>query len=293
MFIQSSDLSHPHTFELLPEPVKETAMFFTQRMFNVLGMLIVFACLSPNSHGQKSASGVAESASDEPNAEKAVSLEMVRHDIGKTWKKVEMKGERVVYAGDPGDVHYMTLTRSAPDLPELKNVAALQDHFRKKCQKESGGILSVEVTKVQGMDAVVYYSKDVREGIRGYRYIARCVIPLDKAWFEIRMDAIEMTPATGAREAVVRVFMGSDVEYEDVPPDAAPSPGPKLGKPTRRVKGWFKDPYDPKYDSSAMCSVADDAKYDAEFPQHPLSRLRTKFPSVLEKLHVEKSLGSL
>jgi hypothetical protein len=41
-----------------------------------------------------------------------------------------------------------------------------------------------------------------------------------------------------------------------------------------RLEGWFKDPYDRRYDDRTVCSIADDRQYDARFPDHPLSRIR-------------------
>jgi hypothetical protein len=225
------------------------------------------------------------------DTENAVSLKMLQFDVQKGWKQVKLPEDeqnRVIYMGEPGDVHYITLTHGSPDLPALDDVVALQAHFRDLARKSNGGIVSVDVTEVQGMPAVVYFTKEVREKIRGYRYVARCLIPLKTDWFEVRMGAIEMTVATGARESVVNAILGADLEYEEIPPDAAPTPGPILGKSTgKRIKGWFKDPYDPKYDSSAMCCVSDHKKYDGSFPAHPLSRLRKKFPEVLK--HIKKN----
>ena len=121
--------------------------------------------------------------------------------------------------------------------------------------------------------------------------MARCVIPFKDASFEIRMDSIEMTVATGAREAVAIVSLGTDIEYEEIPANSVPIPGPKLGKSTgKRIKGWFADPYDPAFDSAAVLSISDDKKFDEHFPDHPLSRLRAKFPVVIEKLKIKSSL---
>ena len=272
-------------------------MMTSRSMFHVLGVWVLLGCLSPHSDAQNPSTSGAKSDSDPAVGKKSASLDMVRFDVQKGWRRVESAEKRVVYLGNPGDVHYITFNSGAADLPALTDVTALQNHFRTQAVKETGGLMSVDVTKVQGRDAVVYYTKQILEPIRGYRYVARCVIPIDEAWFEIRMDAIEMTPAIGAREASVSVklTMDNELEYEEIPPDAAPLPGAKLGadaeKPRgKRIKGWFKDPYDPKFDSSAMCSVADDKEYDKAFPEHPISRLRRTFPKVLEKLQISPAI---
>jgi len=41
-----------------------------------------------------------------------------------------------------------------------------------------------------------------------------------------------------------------------------------------KVKHWFKDRYDPKFDARTIRSIADDESYDVRFPDHPLARIR-------------------
>ena len=50
------------------------------------------------------------------------------------------------------------------------------------------------------------------------------------------------------------------------------------------VEGWFRDPYDVKYRGITLRSVSDDEEYDAQFPDHPLSRLRCTLASVRDSL---------
>ena len=246
----------------------------------------------------------ASKSSNEPPA--SLTRDLVKLPVGPPWKKVKDTADRVVYLGDPGDVYYVTVFHKAPDLPPLDQEAALQEYFRNLAQKENGGIIHVEATKIQGVDAVVFYTKQTVEKIRGYRYVARCLILRDAGWYEVRMDAIEMTPISGEREAVASLQMelltsskqteaNSDkatprVKTEDKPPEATSKTPAAEVSPPKRIPGWFKDPYDSKYDSMAMMSVADDPKFDEVFPDHPLSRVRAKFPVVLKKLQIDRTL---
>ena len=262
-------------------------MLTEKRIFFIAVGLVSLLCLC--SDLQSVADEVDDVAKDV--REKHLTIEMVQLDVKEHWKQVESNETRVVYMGDPGDVYYVTLNKEAPGLPKVTDEPALRDYFRKAAQKEQGGIVHVEVTKVHDLEAVIYLTKEIREQIRGYRYVARCVLPLKDASFEIRMDAIEMTVATGAREAVAMASLGTDLEYEEIPANAAPTPGPKLGKSTgKRIKGWFADPYDMAFDSAAVLSISDDKKFDEHFPDHPLSRMRAKFPVVIEKLKIDSSL---
>ena len=42
-----------------------------------------------------------------------------------------------------------------------------------------------------------------------------------------------------------------------------------------RILGWTQDPYDPTLDAPLLRNLAEDEQYDAQFPDHPLSRLRS------------------
>lgn len=47
-----------------------------------------------------------------------------------------------------------------------------------------------------------------------------------------------------------------------------------------RVAGWFVDPYDPAWDDTALREYSDDERADVVFPNHPLSRVRTRLEQV-------------
>ncbi len=225
---------------------------------------------------------VVEESSTKPGL--AITLPVEPH-----WKEVKSPVFDKVYMGSPGDVHYIRYVDKPLAFSDLKDIDAIRMHYRKATKKENGGIISVEVKEIQGLPCVVYISKEVKPKIRGYRYVARCVFPLKDTWVEVRMDAIEMGP-TGGREAVVSLSLGADPEYEEIPEDAAPTPGPfRLSKGAKRIKGYNFDPYDKQFNSSAINSIADDVKYDKSLPNHPLSRLRSKFPTLLKEMKIESA----
>lgn len=204
------------------------------------------------------------------------------------WRKIDQQQYEAAWLGSPGDVHYVRVRNK--DLPpaDLTDIDGQREFFRTVTRKENGGILSVETQEVQGHPCVVVLSKEVVPNIRGYRYVARAffpAFPTADCWTEVRMDAIQMG-ATGMREAIATTSLGANMEMEEIPEDAAPTPGPSLPSTpgSKRIKGFFFDPYDPAFNSSAINSIADDPKYDELSPQHPLTRLRRSFAPLLEKL---------
>jgi hypothetical protein len=54
------------------------------------------------------------------------------------------------------------------------------------------------------------------------------------------------------------------------------------------LQGWFMDPYDPKYKGEVIRSITDNEEYDEEFPNHPLSRLRSTLKTVRESLRASQ-----
>jgi len=53
---------------------------------------------------------------------------------------------------------------------------------------------------------------------------------------------------------------------------------------TEYLDGWFRDPYDSSYRGAILCSVTDNEGFDSQFPDHPLSRLRSILKSVRSTL---------
>ena len=93
------------------------------------------------------------------------------------WKQVRAPGFGIAYKGDPGDVYYVRTLKKTQFPASLDELDGVRAFYREACIKESGGIIKVDVQQVLGKTAVVYYSKQVVKGVRGYRYIARCVVP--------------------------------------------------------------------------------------------------------------------
>ncbi len=62
-------------------------------------------------------------------------------------------------------------------------------------------------------------------------------------------------------------------------------------RPTQEVmKSWAADPYDPTCQQGILRNLAEDEQYDAEFPDHPLSRLRRYFQQIEPTIAVADAL---
>ena len=203
------------------------------------------------------------------------------------WKTVTSTPGSTVWAGRPGNTYTLATHSGKPSVP-LDDVNALRDHVRKLAAAEQGGLVQADIIQVNEHTAAYFITKDTIPKSMGYRYVGRCVIPFDGGWHEFRMDATAVGP-TWKREAFlgVKLKLYTNAKMEEIPPEAPPIPGSRKGKPTgKRVKGLIKDPYDTRFDASANYWITDDAKFDSQFPQHELSRLRSRFPKIIDSIKI-------
>lgn len=114
----------------------------------------------------------------------------------------------------------------------------------------------LESTTVRGIVCVM--KGDRRPG---YVYAGRLHVLLEHQTVIFFLVAGEQG-VTGGREAVVTT-------------EALRAGVIELDAGAGKLKHWFKDRYDPKFDARTIRSIADDGSYDVRFPDHPLSRIRT------------------
>lgn len=124
------------------------------------------------------------------------------------------------------------------------------------------GMIHCTVRDFCGMPCVDLLTKHLLDP-HGLIVVHCLTIPKRDFSFVLKYQAIE-GPPTGVRETVV--FATEQISVDEA-----------SGLPI----GWVADPYDPSLEYAVMRNLADDAKYDAQFPKHPLSRAR-HFVSNLE-----------
>ncbi len=143
-----------------------------------------------------------------------------------------------------------------------------------------GGIVSVDSCRAAAHPAIeIIYKRE--EGL-GYRYTGIVVVDFRTYWCQVTVVCGE-GGTTGIREAVLtaRLLDEGAIKIRKHPFYVRP-----FKRSSGYIEGWFTDPYDPKYKGKVLCSVSDNAKYDEEFPVHPLSRLRSTLKMVHESLQV-------
>lgn len=144
-----------------------------------------------------------------------------------------------------------------------------------------GGIVSLEVFTIQSKPAVQFIYKR-RHGL-GYMYSGSLIVQSsDCNCYTFAVVCAEGS-FTGVREAVItaRLLQEGNLQirmyrwYQ------------KLFSRERAsgyLEGWFYDPYDPGYSGIVLHSASDSEQFDPEFPNHPLTRLRSHLKRIRESL---------
>lgn len=198
------------------------------------------------------------------------------------WSLNLSRGQTAVWTDKDGDLLGVSFLLGKPDIPPLSaGVDALRIYFRKQCADLGNGIVEVDVVTVHGVQCGRLLTK-ARQQPTGFSFQVTCIVPRQSFSYVIQLQCFE-AGMTGWREAAVMMIEQPAPEYEV---DPAPAARPLFSKDISlgRLKGWFRDPYDPQFDSIALRTLADQEKYDQMFPSHPLSRARQKFGLVLQTI---------
>jgi hypothetical protein len=158
-----------------------------------------------------------------------------------------------------GDV--LSLARfQGETVSSAENLSSLRDRARQLAAMNGGGIVQADFVERGGVRAAALIFK--KEQLPAYAYTGMFIIPGDGHHFVVTVESVERG-VTGVRDAMVTTQLLQQGKLDPTKTDA-----------NHRVEGWFSDPYDAKYNATALNSVADSAQYDAVVPSHPLSKIR-------------------
>ena len=105
----------------------------------------------------------------------------------------------------------------------------------------------------------------------GMIYIASLTIPFENYSYVINIQAPEFG-TTGMRDNVIAMKLLNEGKISDG----------EYG-----YEGWFKDPYGSGIKRGVLMNLSEDKKYDADFPDHPLTQTRR----LLDKIESEIQFG--
>ena len=194
------------------------------------------------------------------------------------WRERQRSDKQVVWTNDEGDSIMVTVTVPGPSRP-LSDEEGWRSECRPIAEDIGGAIISGDSFEQEPAPMFQFVYK--KEDGNGYLYGGMLLIPRHDSMYVISSSCREHG-VTGTREALVTAQLAEDgrLEIERFPkPDVTGAGG--------RVRNWFRDPYDPEYRGRVLRSMADDEKYDALSPHHPLSRLRRALCTVRRTLRFD------
>ncbi|SHK66568.1 hypothetical protein [Chryseobacterium polytrichastri] len=193
------------------------------------------------------------------------------------WDKVEENESRIIWVNPEQNalisLYFFDLQ---PDLPTIKDTNHLRDFHRKSIAASGGGIIEVNTFKVQNIPSVKTIFK-IPQAESGMTYIASVTIPFKNCSFVIKVQAVE-AGTTGIRDTVI---LSKLLESEEVSFD------------NDDLQNWFEDPYDPTFKEGTLMNKSEQEKYDAEFPQHPLTIARISISKAIQEVVFKPEIKDL
>lgn len=181
------------------------------------------------------------------------------------WQPGEGTEETLTWTNEQGDDLSLHFFAIPPDIPlPLTDISGLRNFYREGVTQAGGALVSMDVISLDDLDSIRLLLKSPQQPT-GMTYIGSLTLPFADFSYVLRVESPE-SRITGVREAVLASqFM-----------EARHKVGKMMVEMDEegRIIGWSQDPYDPSFTAPVLRSLADDEKYDAMFPDHPLSRVR-------------------
>ena len=194
------------------------------------------------------------------------------------------------WATDRGLTVVLTVGEYVPVFPATAaGQSAMRNHYRQRFAEAGAGLVELTYNQVDGCQAVRTITKVVMDPTTGWgrRFVGFLEIATANACILLRVDCSE-TGTTGVRETGVtfRLLSSGALTFKPVPP----------GEESRMrraadTNGWILDPQDPTPPHLALCA-ADDRQFDAEFPDHPLSLVRSFLDRAQSSMSIAPELKS-
>ena len=181
---------------------------------------------------------------------------------------MERHDERTWFDPRTGDQVSLTYIGLVPDLPASLDDLPLLRHRLALETAESGSIIEAHVVSLGGVPAVLQLIKLPIPGQdTGLAFIAAFTLPRSNCSAVLRIQCAE-GPMTGARETMVAAQVGFENCF---PPH----------------------PYAPDLHGQLPYNVSDDASWDQQFPDHPLTRARAWAHRMIATARVDPQFAAL
>ncbi|KVN82402.1 hypothetical protein WL67_01265 [Burkholderia ubonensis] len=191
---------------------------------------------------------------------------------------LQQEDERIAFFGNAaGDVLTINFFMATPDIKApIDDVDALRAFYRRTSEANGLALVETELAQLTTLSAVRTLFKARMNQIRGFAFVGAYTLPFADRSYVIKVQSAEQG-VTGMREAAVMVLMGP----------------PEIDEATGELIGWTQDPYDSSHRAAFMRNQADDQKFDAQFPDHPLSKVRRYLAELETGVRVDPAMRGL
>jgi hypothetical protein len=188
------------------------------------------------------------------------------------WVLRKSSEAKVSWGNANGDRLRKRFSDRPPKLPSPYALDELREYYRSLSRSESSGLISVDVLHAKGLTIVRSLFKHRMADDR-CSYMGVLAFPFRDFSFTVQIQAVEAEHEASSRESAVREH------FEQLW---------KAGTEVRMA--WEQDPYDASYQEPPLRCLADDERWDPQFPDHPLSRIRAAIGKILPSLVASREL---
>lgn len=166
------------------------------------------------------------------------------------------------------------------DIPvNLSDINAIRNHYRNMVVEQvDGGLIRCEIADFQGTKAIELIVKQPNE-TSGMTYLGSFTIPFKHCCYAVKVQAVE-SGITGIREALTLDKWMSKNGASEVGENG-------------KIIGMSKDPYDENFTEGRLMNYSEKEEFDKDFPDHPLSIVRTKMVEIKTSISFTDEISKL
>ena len=193
------------------------------------------------------------------------------------WEKVKTGEDAIQWINPEKTIAlHLNFFEKKPDLPSLKNIEGVRDFYRQQLAQNNGGLIQVDFSELENYRAIQTIFKLPQEP-SGMVYLASLTIPFHACSYVIKIQAPEIG-ITGIRESAV----ANKLMQEG-----------KITSGENGYENWFSDPYDPNFDKGTLMNKSEEAIYDTDFANHPLTKARKLISQIGKELEFKSDIEKL
>lgn len=192
-------------------------------------------------------------------------------------KKTESNASVIKWTSHGQDaILSINFIKLSPDLPTVKDSKIIRDFYRTQIAPSNGGLIQADIVDIRGIATVKCIFKISQQG-GPMIYLASLTIPFDDYSYVVKVQAME-AGITGMRDAIIlnKLLASGEIEMKD-----------------EKLEGWFADPYEITYRSGILMNKSDHQSYDIEFPDHPLTLVRTMIEQLQKEISFDPEIFKL